>query len=90
MGYQQQQHFNYQNLLRQQQQLQQQQQQLQQRQLDVLDSTSLKYLKSAYRVGMLGLEAIAKRTDGPQVKYRQSPPFADDVKWLCEIAYKLG
>jgi hypothetical protein len=55
-----------------------------------LDATSLRHLASAFRVGMLGLEALHKRGDSSHaLKYRQSPPYADDVKWLFEIALRL-
>jgi len=48
----------------------------------------MKHLNAAFRVGMLGLEALPRRIDG-QIKYRQSPLYADDVKWLWEVAIKL-
>ena len=77
---------NYQqNVLRQQQQ---QQQFLSS--FENVDPIGLNYLKSAFRVGMLGLEALPRRVDGShQIKYRQSPTYADDVKWLWEVANKL-
>jgi hypothetical protein len=98
---QQQQQIHFQNLLRQHQQLQQQQQQMAQQTSSLanvnqmenatIDPVALRHLTSAFRVGMLGLEALPKRVDGGshQIKYRQSPPYADDVKWLWEIAIKL-
>jgi hypothetical protein len=55
-----------------------------------IDSISFNYLKSSFRVGMLGLEALPRRVDGShQIKYRQSPNYGDDVKWLREVASKL-
>jgi hypothetical protein len=57
--------------------------------LETIDEASMKYLTSAFRVGMLGLEALPRRADG-QIKYRQSPLYADDVKWLWEVSIKLG
>lgn len=51
----------------------------------------LNHLISAFRTGMLGLEALPKRVDGTnQIKYRQIPSYSDDVKWLWNIAVKLG
>ena len=51
----------------------------------------IKHLKTAFRVAMLGLEALPKRVDGTNqsVKYRQNPIYFEDVKWLWEIAIKL-
>ena len=57
--------------------------------LETIDEASMKYLTSAFRVGILGLEALPRRADG-QIKYRQSPLYADDVKWLWEVSVKLG
>lgn len=53
------------------------------------DSPGLKYLNSAFRLGMMALEAIPKKLEGPQFKFRTTPLYADDVKWLWEIAIKL-
>ena len=51
----------------------------------------IKHLSSAFRVAMLGLEALPRRIDGTnQVKYRQIPSYSDDGKWLWEISIKLG
>ncbi|CAF0728702.1 unnamed protein product [Brachionus calyciflorus] len=58
-------------------------------QMKEIDSSALKHLTNAFRVGMLGLEALPRRADGSQIKYRQSPAYADDVKWLWETAIKL-
>lgn len=51
----------------------------------------IKHLKTAFRVAMLGLEALPKRADGTNqsVKYRQNPIYFEDVKWLWETAIKL-
>lgn len=51
-----------------------------------------KYLISAYNVGMLALETLARRVhdDRPQAKYARNPPYGDDVKWLLQISKKLG
>ena len=98
LNYQSQQQYqmhNYQqNVFRQQQQQQQQQQHQQQHMYQTpsenIDATCMNYLKAAFRVGMLGLEALPRRVDGSyQIKYRQSPTYADDVKWLWEVAIKL-
>jgi hypothetical protein len=56
------------------------------------NSTQMNYLLSAYRVGMLAMETLARRVhdDRPQTKYARSPPYGEDVKWLLGIAKKLG
>ena len=85
--------FNYQQFLIQQQQQQASQPPVQQMPMNLsenIDMVSMKHLASAFRVGILGLEALPKRLDGShQIKYRQSPSYADDVKWLWEVAIKL-
>ena len=56
-----------------------------------VNNAAMMHLTSAFRVGMLGLEALPKRVDGShQVKYRQIPSYSDDVKWLWKVAIKLG
>jgi hypothetical protein len=51
----------------------------------------MKYLLSAFRVGMLGLEALPRRVDSShQIKYLRSPTYGDNVKWLWNISVKLG
>ena len=59
--------------------------------LEPLDSVSLKHLTSAFRVGLLGLEALPKRHETPgMIRWRQNTPtYAEDVKWLCSVAIKL-
>lgn len=54
--------------------------------------TQLKYLLSAYNVGMLALETLARRVhdDRPQAKYARNPPYGEDVKWLLRISKRLG
>lgn len=49
-------------------------------------------LLNAYRVGMLAMETLARRVhdDRPQTKYARNPPYGEDVKWLLQIAMKLG
>lgn len=68
-------------------------QQRQQQQLllmENMDPLALSHLNNAYRVGMLALEALPRRLDGShQIKYRQSPSYADDVKWLLDTSVKL-
>lgn len=54
-----------------------------------IDAGTMQHLMNAFRVGMLGLEALPRRADGSQIKYRQSPAYADDVKWLWGVAVKL-
>ncbi|KAI5702884.1 hypothetical protein M8J75_005258 [Diaphorina citri] len=51
-----------------------------------------RYLLSAYRVGMLAMDTLARRVhdDRPQAKYARNPPYGEDVKWLLRIAAKLG
>lgn len=52
----------------------------------------LGHLLSTFRVGMLGMETLARRVhdDRPQTKYARNPPYGEDVKWLLGIAIKLG
>ena len=76
-------------------QQQQQPQQLQpqhQENLPAQNSAQMNYLLSAYRVGMLAMETLARRVhdDRPQTKYARNPPYGEDVKWLLSIAMKLG
>lgn len=42
-----------------------------------------RYLLSAYRVGMLAMDTLARRIhdDRPQAKYARNPPYGEDVKW---------
>ncbi|EGI60930.1 Zinc finger SWIM domain-containing protein [Acromyrmex echinatior] len=49
-------------------------------------------LVSAYRVGMLALETLARRVhdDRPQAKYARNPPYGEDVKFLLRVAKRLG
>lgn len=50
------------------------------------------YLNSAYRVGMLALEFLSRRTsdDRPNVKFSRNPSCSDDIRWLCTLSAKLG
>ncbi|XP_037296469.1 zinc finger SWIM domain-containing protein 8 [Manduca sexta] len=52
----------------------------------------LRRLLSAYRVGMLALEAQARRVhdDRPQNKFGRNPPYGEHVKWLLRISKRLG
>ncbi|KAJ8939595.1 hypothetical protein NQ318_010602 [Aromia moschata] len=56
------------------------------------NQTQLRYLLTAYRVGMLALETLARRVhdDRPQAKYARNPPYGEDVKWLLRISKHLG
>ena len=56
------------------------------------NSGSMRFLLSAYRVGMLAMETLARRLqdDRPQTKYNKNPPYGEDVKWLLGVAKKLG
>ena len=48
-------------------------------------------LQSAFRVGMLALDLLTKRTeDRPNNKYARNPPYANDVKWILKLSLKLG
>ncbi|XP_018670723.2 zinc finger SWIM domain-containing protein 8 [Ciona intestinalis] len=48
-------------------------------------------LQSAFRVGMLALDLLTKRTeDRPNNKYARNPPYASDVKWILKLSIKLG
>lgn len=51
-----------------------------------------RYLLSAFRVGMLALETLGRRVseDRPQNKFTRNPSYADDVKWLLNVAKKIG
>lgn len=57
-----------------------------------LNQTQLRYLLTAYRVGMLAMETLARRVhdDRPQAKYARNPPYGEDVKWLLRISKHLG
>ena len=50
------------------------------------------YLNSAYRVGMLALEFLSRRTsdDRPSVKFSRNPSCSEDIRWLCTLSAKLG
>ena len=50
------------------------------------------YLNNAYRVGMLALESLSRRTpdDRPNVKFSRSPSCSDDIRWLCSLSAWLG
>nr|XP_027202504.1 zinc finger SWIM domain-containing protein 8-like [Dermatophagoides pteronyssinus] len=67
-------------------------QQQQQQQTNNLCPKELTYLHAAYRVGMLAMEALARRVndDRPQAKYARNPSYGEDVRWLLSIAKKLG
>lgn len=62
------------------------------RQCQPLNQVQLRYLLTAYRVGMLALETLARRVhdDRPQAKYARNPPYGEDVKWLLRISKHLG
>ena len=51
-----------------------------------------RYLLSSFRVGMLALETLGRRVseDRPQNKFTRNPSYADDVKWLLNVAKKIG
>lgn len=55
-------------------------------------SSVVYFLYAAYRVGMLAMEALARKVhdDRPQVKFSRNPPYGEDVKWLLEVSIKLG
>ena len=50
------------------------------------------YMNSAYRVGMLALEFLSRRTsdDRPSVKFSRNPSCSEDIRWLCSLSAKLG
>ena len=52
----------------------------------------MQYLLSTYRVGMLALETLGRKVhdDRPQAKYARNPSYGEDVKWLLNVAKKLG
>ena len=60
--------------------------------LQQLNQRQLAFLLSAYRVGMLAMETLARRVhdDRPQTKYARNPSYGEDVKWLLNCAMKLG
>ena len=49
-------------------------------------------LASAYRVGMLALETLGRRTpdDQPNSMFSRNPFYKDDIHWLCSISNKVG
>ncbi|XP_076268553.1 zinc finger SWIM domain-containing dorado isoform X5 [Rhynchophorus ferrugineus] len=56
-----------------------------------LNQAQLRYLLTAYRVGMLALDTLARRVhdDRPQAKYARNPPYGEEVKWLLRISKHL-
>ncbi|XP_043461539.1 zinc finger SWIM domain-containing protein 8 homolog isoform X1 [Leptopilina heterotoma] len=62
------------------------------RQSQPFTSQQFRALVSAYRVGMLALETLARRVhdDRPQAKYARNPPYGEDVKWLLRVSKRLG
>lgn len=62
------------------------------RQNQTFNQQQLRTLVSAYRVGMLALETLARRVhdDRPQAKYARNPPYGEDVKFLLRVAKRLG
>ncbi|XP_055336865.1 zinc finger SWIM domain-containing protein 8-like [Paramacrobiotus metropolitanus] len=51
----------------------------------------LQYLTSAYRVGMLAMDTLARRLpDGHVNKYSRAPPHAESIKWLVAVSFRLG
>ena len=55
-------------------------------------SVGLRYLDSAYRVGLLALENLGRKIseDRPQNKFAKNPSYGEDVKWLLQISRRLG
>ncbi|XP_077999779.1 zinc finger SWIM domain-containing protein 8-like [Glandiceps talaboti] len=53
---------------------------------------ALYYLHSTFRVGMLAMETLARRVhdERPQTRFARNPPYGEDIKWLLNIAMKLG
>uniref|UniRef100_A0A0K2TKH9 SWIM-type domain-containing protein n=1 Tax=Lepeophtheirus salmonis TaxID=72036 RepID=A0A0K2TKH9_LEPSM len=53
---------------------------------------SHRFLISAYRVGMLALESLGRRTteERPEVRFAQNPTYGPDVMWLKSISRMLG
>ena len=49
-------------------------------------------LASAYRVGMLALETLGRRTidDHANSMFSKNPPYGENVHWLCSISNKVG
>jgi len=49
------------------------------------------HLTSAYRVGLLALDTLARRVHEPnQAKYSRNPPFREEIQWLLRVSKKLG
>ncbi|XP_071492613.1 zinc finger SWIM domain-containing protein 8-like [Diadema antillarum] len=50
------------------------------------------YLHATYRVGMLGIDTLARRVhdERTQSRFSPNPPYGEDIKWLMEIAKRLG
>lgn len=48
-------------------------------------------LTSAYRIGLLALDTLARRVHEPnQTKYSRNPPFREEIQWLLRLSKKLG
>ncbi|XP_020294167.1 zinc finger SWIM domain-containing protein 8 [Pseudomyrmex gracilis] len=62
------------------------------RQSQGINQHQLRTLVSAYRVGLLAMETLARRVhdDRPQAKYARNPPYGEDVKFLLRVAKRLG
>ncbi|XP_041485312.1 zinc finger SWIM domain-containing protein 8-like isoform X2 [Lytechinus variegatus] len=50
------------------------------------------YLHATYRVGMLGIDTLARRVhdERTQSRFSPNPPYGEDIKWLMEISKRLG
>jgi len=56
------------------------------------NSEQFNLVMSAFRVGMLALETYGRRIsdERPQTKYHRNPSCKEDIKWLLNLAIKLG
>ena len=56
------------------------------------DSEVSVQLQAAFRVGIKALEALARKSNEERtdLKFVQSPPCSDDIRWLCALTASLG
>lgn len=59
---------------------------------DLQHSETSAQLQNAFRVGLKAVEILASQIvdERSDIKYSQSPPCSDDIRWLCALAASLG
>ncbi|KAJ6216279.1 hypothetical protein RDWZM_007436 [Blomia tropicalis] len=57
-----------------------------------MSQRQMAYMHSAYRVGMLAMDALARRChdERPLLKFARNPTYCEDVKWLRDISKEFG